>query len=44
MLKRFKSVSMMLFLAGASGGTAPALPVQGIDEVEMAQQDGYHHR
>lgn len=30
----------MLFLAGASGGTAFALPSMGIDEVKMTQQDG----
>lgn len=30
----------MLFLAGASGGTAFALPSMGIDDVKMTQQDG----
>ncbi len=30
----------MLFLAGASGGTAFALPSKGIDDVTMTQQDG----
>ena len=40
MLKRFKSVSMMLFLMGASAGTAFAVPASGMDDVRITQQNG----
>ena len=40
MLKRLKSVSMMLFLMGASSGAAYAAPASGIDDVRITQQDG----
>ena len=40
MLKRLKSVSMMLFLMGASTGAAYAVSNPGITDVKIAQQDG----
>lgn len=40
MLKRFKSVSMVLFLMGASAGTAFAVPASGMDDVRITQQNG----
>lgn len=40
MLKRFKSVSMMLFLMGASTGAAMAIPASGMDDVRIMQQSG----
>ena len=39
MLKRLKSVSMMLFLMGASTGAAYAVSNPGITDVKVAQQD-----
>ena len=42
MLKRLKSVSMMLFLMGASTGAAYAVSNPGITDVKIAQQDGAH--
>ena len=38
MLKRFKSVSMMLFLMGASTGAAMAIPASGMDDVRIMAQ------
>ena len=40
MLKRLKSVSMMLFLMGASSGAAYAVSNQGADDVRITQQSG----
>ena len=40
MLKRLKSVSMMLFLMGASTGAAYAVPNLGSDDVRVTQQSG----
>ena len=40
MLKRLKSVSMILFLMGASTGAAYAVSNPGITDVKIAQQDG----
>lgn len=38
MLKRLKSVSMLLFLMGTTTGAAYAVPVSGITDVEITQQ------
>ena len=38
MLKRLKTVSMMLFLMGASTGAAFAVPANGADDVKITQQ------
>ena len=38
MLKRLKTVSMMLFLLGASTGAAFAVSTPGTDDVKVAQQ------
>ncbi len=40
MLKRLKSVSMMLLLMGASSGAAYAIPTYGMGGVRSTQQDG----
>ncbi len=40
MLKRLKSVSMMLFLMGASTGAAYAVSNPGTDDVKITQQSG----
>ena len=40
MLKRLKSVSMMLFLLGASTGAAYAVASTGIADVKITQQNG----
>jgi len=40
MLKRLKTVSMMLFLMGASTGAAFATPATGVDDVKITQQSG----
>ena len=40
MLKRLKTVSMMLFLMGASTGAAYATPATGADDVKITQQSG----
>ena len=38
MLKRLKTVSMMLFLLGTSTGAAFAASIPGADDVRVAQQ------
>ena len=38
MQKRFKTVSMMLFLMGAISGTAMAAPTMAADDVRITQQ------
>ena len=38
MQKRFKTVSMMLFLMGAISGTAVAAPTLAADDVRITQQ------
>ena len=38
MLKRLKTVSMMLFLMGTSTGAAFAISVPGVDDVKITQQ------
>ena len=38
MLKRLKTVSMMLFLLGASTGAAYAASIPGADDVKITQQ------
>ena len=40
MLKRLKTVSMMLFLMGASTGAAYAASPAGVDDVKITQQSG----
>ena len=40
MLKRLKTVSMMLFLMGASTGAAYATTAMGVDDVKITQQSG----
>ena len=40
MLKRLKTVSMMLFLMGISTGAAFATPTTGVDDVKITQQSG----
>ena len=40
MLKRLKSVSMMLFLMGASSGAAYAVSNPGVTDVKITQQNG----
>ena len=40
MLKRLKTVSMMLFLMGASTGAAYATTSMGVDDVKITQQSG----
>ena len=40
MLKRLKTVSMMLFLMGASTGAAYAASPAGVDDVKITQQNG----
>ena len=40
MLKRLKTVSMMLFLMGASTGAAYATSSMGVDDVKITQQSG----
>ena len=40
MLKRLKTVSMMLFLMGASSGAAYAASFVGGDDVKITQQSG----
>ena len=40
MLKRLKTVSMMLFLMGASTGAAYAASLVGVDDVKITQQSG----
>ncbi len=40
MLKQFKSVSMMLFLMGASSGMAFAIPASGMNDMRVTQQNG----
>ena len=40
MLKRLKSVSMMLFLMGASTGAAYAVANPGVTDVKITQQSG----
>ena len=39
MLKRLKTVSMMLFLMGASAGAAYAASPAGVDDVKITQQN-----
>ena len=38
MLKRLKTVSMMLFLMGTTTGAAFAAPSNGVDDVKITQQ------
>ncbi|EGX26857.1 hypothetical protein BSEG_04437, partial [Phocaeicola dorei 5_1_36/D4] len=40
MLKRLKSVSMLLFLMGASTGAAYAVANPGVTDVKITQQSG----
>ena len=40
MLKRLKSVSMLLFLMGASTGAAYAVANPGVTDVKITQQTG----
>ena len=40
MLKRLKSVSMMLFLMGASTGAAYAVASPGVTDLKITQQSG----
>ena len=40
MLKRLKSVSMLLFLMGASTGAAYAVANPGVADVKITQQTG----
>ena len=40
MLKRLKSVSMLLFLMGASTGAAYAVANPGVADVKITQQNG----
>ena len=40
MLKRLKTVSMMLFLLGTSTGAAFAVSAPGADDVKIVQQSG----
>ena len=40
MLKQLKTVSMMLFLMGASNGIASAVPAAGMDDLRITQQNG----
>ena len=40
MLKRLKSVSMLLFLMGASTGAAYAVAKPGVTDVKITQQSG----
>ena len=40
MLKRLKTVSMMLFLLGTSTGAAFAVTPSGADDVKITQQSG----
>ena len=40
MLKRLKTVSMMLFLMGTSTGAAFAISAPGVDDVKITQQSG----
>ena len=40
MLKRLKTVSMMLFLLGMSTGAAFAASTSGADDVKITQQSG----
>ena len=40
MLKRLKSVSMLLFLMGASTGSAYAVANPGVADVKITQQSG----
>ena len=40
MLKRLKTVSMMLFLMGASTGAAYAISAPEVDDVKITQQSG----
>lgn len=40
MLRRFKTVSMMLFMLGASAGTSYAVANPAMDDVKIAQQTG----
>ena len=40
MLKRLKSVSMLLFLMGASTGAAYAVPNPGVTDLNITQQSG----
>ncbi len=41
MLKRLKSVSMLLFLMGASTGAAYAVANPGVTDVKITQQKGH---
>ncbi len=41
MLKRLKSVSMLLFLMGASTGAAYAVANPGVTDVKITQQSGH---
>ena len=44
MLKRLKSVSMLLFLMGASTGAAYAVANPGVTDVKITQQSGTCYR
>ncbi len=44
MLKRLKSVSMLLFLMGASTGAAYAVANPGVTDVKITQQQWYMYR
>ena len=44
MLKRLKSVSMLLFLMGASTGAAYAVANPGVTDVKITQQTVVHVR
>ena len=44
MLKRLKSVSMLLFLMGASTGAAYAVANPGVAGVKITQQNGSLYR
>ena len=44
MLKRLKSVSMLLFLMGASTGAAYAVANPGVTDVKITQQSGSMYR